>query len=45
MWNVVIAEVRHEEQVFASSSMQRLDAHNKYARDVEFMVIFFWDSH
>jgi hypothetical protein len=48
MWNVVITEVRHEEQIFASTSMQRLDAHNKDVRDVKLLIVSFrnnrWDS-
>jgi hypothetical protein len=28
-WNVVIGEVRHEQQIFSTSTSQRLDAHIK----------------
>jgi hypothetical protein len=42
MWNVVIDKVRHEQQVFSSAaSIERLDAHNIHARDVEFIVVVF----
>jgi hypothetical protein len=39
--NVVITEVRHEEQIFASTSMKELDAHNIDVGDVELLVITF----
>jgi hypothetical protein len=40
-WNVVIAEVRHEEQIFASSPRERLDAHNRDVRDIKLLVVSF----
>jgi hypothetical protein len=45
MWNIVITEVRHEEQTFASSSKQRLDAQSRAVRDVELLIVSFWNSH
>jgi hypothetical protein len=40
---VVIIEVRHEEQIFASSSKERLDARSGDVRDVELLVASFWN--
>jgi hypothetical protein len=44
-WNVVIIEERHEEQIFASSSTQRLRAHGGDVRDVEFVFVSFRNNH
>jgi lipocalin len=38
-WNVVIIDMRHEEQVFASTSKYRLDANNKDVGDVKLVVV------
>jgi hypothetical protein len=38
MWNVIIVEVRHEQQILPSASIERCGAHNIDAIDVEFVV-------
>jgi hypothetical protein len=44
-WNVVIAGVRHEEQIFASPSMQRLNASSRDVGDIELLSFSFKNSH
>jgi hypothetical protein len=44
-WNVVITQVRHDEQMFASSSRWRLDAHNRDVRDIEFVIVSLMNSY
>jgi hypothetical protein len=44
-WNVVIAEVRHEQQIFSTSATKGLDAHTKDASDVELIVNIFKCRH
>jgi hypothetical protein len=41
-WNVVIVEVRHGQQIFPTSAIKRLDAHNRDKRDVEFFIAILW---
>jgi hypothetical protein len=41
MWNVVIFEARHEQQMFPTSISQRLDVHIKYVGDVELLIVVF----
>jgi hypothetical protein len=40
-WNVVIVEVRHDEQVSASSSWERLHAHSGDVKIFELIIIDF----
>jgi hypothetical protein len=42
MWNVVIAQVCHEQQILPTTTSQRLDAHTRDVRDVELFVTVFW---
>jgi hypothetical protein len=34
IWNVVISEVRHEQQIFPKSAIKRFDANNRDVRNV-----------
>jgi hypothetical protein len=43
-WSVVVAEMRHEEQIFPSSSRLRLDEHSRNVRDFELIIVTFWSS-
>jgi hypothetical protein len=42
MWDVVIVEVRHEQQTFSTTAIKRLDARNKDVRDVELFIVVLW---
>jgi hypothetical protein len=41
----VISEVRHEDQLFASSSTLRLDADNRHVEHVELLIMSLWNNH
>jgi hypothetical protein len=41
MWNVVITEVRHEQQTFSMSTIKRLDAHGIDVGHVKFLLVVF----
>jgi hypothetical protein len=39
MWNVIIGEVRHEQQILSTTSIERFNADGRDARDLDFIVI------
>jgi hypothetical protein len=45
MWNVVILEARHEQQIFPTTSIERLNAHGRDAGDVKLVTIIFKRRH
>jgi hypothetical protein len=44
-WNVVIIEVRHEEQIFASLSKLLFNTNIRDVRDVKLLIVSFRNSH
>jgi hypothetical protein len=45
MWNAVILEVSHEQQIFPTTSIEWLNAHGRDAGDVKLVTVIFKRQH